>query len=425
MALEIRTDRSGEFPALVFKAAPSGPIGETRIELDGGRASALADERRKMAEKLRRFHELICATRPAREGFWEAIDEAIGHLNAIGGAYLATLLNKESKGRFYAVMAEAFGLQRVRTAPAQVSAVIGKSDRDLLNFPIEILPIIPRHDEKSQPAAIFSQAELERELLRYPAFGAVVTRIRDGHKSKAELKRGPAGLIPAKIFRNSSFYDSATEAESDAVWLQRHHLIAPEPLWPSETLEPRAATIDLAWYLTDPRVRMRPAATGNGTAIECGDQIQHFSCHFKRTKEGEILELREMKGEVGPLVIEKDALMAQLQEASAPLPDDLPGQLIFLNACGTGASDPTGSLSLVEVLLEWTPARAIVATETPVDFTLAATFARLVYDRLLAGVPLGEAIHGARWALVDERQNPFGLFYSLYGNPNLKSISTP
>jgi hypothetical protein len=33
------------------------------------------------------------------------------------------------------------------------------------------------------------------------------------------------------------------------------------------------------------------------------------------------------------------------------------------------------------------------------------------------------AVHKARWSLIDTRRKPFGIFYSLYGNPDLQVSS--
>jgi hypothetical protein len=203
--------------------------------------------------------------------------------------------------------------------------------------------------------------------------------------------------MPIKIIRNTGFYqkDNRRTTFSEAEWLGSHPQFVAEELWPDHVIDAPSAVAMLGRSLHDPRLTLSSEPEMRGY----GDQIQHFSCHCTRHDDGsETLGLRDQEMEVKALVIKLASLGATFLDAGKreATSNDIAGPLIFLNACGSGAINPKGRLSLVELLLNWTPARAIVATETPVDFPLAAHFARLVYEGLFAGLPLGRAMHRAR-----------------------------
>ena len=50
---------------------------------------------------------------------------------------------------------------------------------------------------------------------------------------------------------------------------------------------------------------------------------------------------------------------------------------------------------------------------------VASAFSRYFYTYLLQGLSLGEAIHRAKWKLVELHQNPLGVLYTVYADPEL------
>jgi hypothetical protein len=96
------------------------------------------------------------------------------------------------------------------------------------------------------------------------------------------------------------------------------------------------------------------------------------------------------------------------------------GPLTFVNACSSGASSRGRLLSLVETLLAWSDSRGVIATETDVEVILASRFARRVYAWVLDWQPIGIAVHRARWDIVFNHHNPFGVLYTFYGDPSLR-----
>src|SRR5690606_23350175 len=68
-------------------------------------------------------------------------------------------------------------------------------------------------------------------------------------------------------------------------------------------------------------------------------------------------------------------------------------------------------------------ASAFVGTLWEVNDLLAAEFAIVFYDRLLAGDTLGQAFYAARLAVRDRQpDNPTWLAYVLYGDPNSRVV---
>ena len=385
--------------------------------------------RKELPLRLQELHKVICGLRdPASAAFWDELSLAWYLFDSEAGQYLSNLfLENANVSRLDKVLADAFGLEtNYRQAPARILLAFDVADLDLLVLPIEFLPIMIPTQARSSTTDVRGPEELEQLLQRYPAFAAIVTRrIQDAFDGRPGIERAKDSKIPIKVIRNHSFYskgDDALKEKSDAVWLMNNSKLAPEPEWPDDTIGMIAAVAELKRSLIDPRI------TFSGEARNFADQIQHFSCHYTRQASGiETLGLREQAVTVGGLDIRLSVLSSALFQAVGKhevMPSDFPGPLIFLNACGSGESNPQGSLSLTETLLLRAPLRAMIVTETPVDFRYASEFACKVYEELLDNhQTLGMAVHKARWSLIDTRRKPFGIFYSLYGNPDLQVSS--
>jgi hypothetical protein len=92
--------------------------------------------------------------------------------------------------------------------------------------------------------------------------------------------------------------------------------------------------------------------------------------------------------------------------------------IIILNACETGTSgtqiaDNNGFVGS----LTKSGARAVVVTEAPVWAFFAQQFGKDLIDLLLEGKQVSTALLEARLKHLELAGNPFGLIYSLYGNP--------
>ena len=85
--------------------------------------------------------------------------------------------------------------------------------------------------------------------------------------------------------------------------------------------------------------------------------------------------------------------------------------LVFVNGCHTAAEEPEIALDFVSAFVENAYAAGVIGTEITVFESLARRFAEGFFRRLLAGIPIGEAMRNTRLDLLKER-NPLGLAYT-------------
>jgi CHAT domain-containing protein len=142
--------------------------------------------------------------------------------------------------------------------------------------------------------------------------------------------------------------------------------------------------------------------------------IIHFACHTYQPKH------KNEPNEEYCLLLSKDFKLWPsnfFPYSKLPFGDD---PLIILNACGTSPHHPRSSWNMVKTLLE-NGAIGAIATEYNIPDIVAAFFIKLFYTYLLNEVPIGEAIFQARKTLLKAPyNNPFGLLYVLYANPQLR-----
>ena len=157
---------------------------------------------------------------------------------------------------------------------------------------------------------------------------------------------------------------------------------------------------------------LRSTADVRQMAQAGGVQLLHFAAHGRFDPENAYLS---------PLSLEDGALT----------PFDLAGEratglrrerpIVFLNACHTArlAFALTGLGGWAERLVGDLNVSAFIGTLWEVNDLLAAEFAIVFYDRLLAGDTLGQAFYTARLHVRDRQPaNPTWLAYVLYADPN-------
>lgn len=147
-----------------------------------------------------------------------------------------------------------------------------------------------------------------------------------------------------------------------------------------------------------------------------GVQLLHFAAHGRY--DGNNIDL-------SPLTLDGGALTPYdlMGERVAGLRRERP--LVFFNACHTArlAFTLTRLGGWAERMIADVGASAFVGTLWEVNDLLAAEFAVIFYDRLLAGEPLGQAFYAARLAVRDRQPgNPTWLAYVLYGDPNSRIV---
>jgi hypothetical protein len=93
--------------------------------------------------------------------------------------------------------------------------------------------------------------------------------------------------------------------------------------------------------------------------------------------------------------------------------------LVFLNACETGTAGffATGALNFPGTLLSL-GARGVIATESPIWMLFGYHFGQELISHLFAGEEVSAALLTVRKEFLN-RNNPLGLLYSYYGNPDV------
>ncbi len=87
--------------------------------------------------------------------------------------------------------------------------------------------------------------------------------------------------------------------------------------------------------------------------------------------------------------------------------------LVFINGCNTAALEPEVALEFVSAFVENASASGVIGTEITIFEPLACAFAEECLRRFMRGIPIGEAVRGARLKLLKEG-NPLGLAYIPY-----------
>ncbi len=194
--------------------------------------------------------------------------------------------------------------------------------------------------------------------------------------------------------------------------LQRPTFVVPDGS-PQEA-ESEVSDIALKLHLTTPnKVRDRQVlidALGN-PSFDC----LHFACHNTyRAARGS--RIRFADGDFEP----QDMAIATV---TCPLTATSP--LVFLNACRTQGSAPnyTSLENWADVFLQ-AGAAAVIGTSWAVRDTTARLFAGTLYERLRAGLTLGESVSEARSLARDNMPgDSTWLAYTVYGDPRAKAVN--
>lgn len=96
---------------------------------------------------------------------------------------------------------------------------------------------------------------------------------------------------------------------------------------------------------------------------------------------------------------------------------------VILNACLTSIINPLYTSSWAEKLWEY-GARGVLATDFRVPDWFAASFSETLYQRLLSGSPIGEALFSIRHQFWEEKHNLLGLAYALYSSPSIRIVKS-
>jgi hypothetical protein len=366
----------------------------------------LAEQHRKLREDLTRFKQLIGKALPVTD--WDRVREAMDLLYQRGRRLLFQLIGPQHWPAVHNLILAAcpdWDQDFVDTPPPLVELQARLEDL----VPIELLPLF----SGPKPSQITGPESLSAVAHRFLGFSTIVRRLFRGCPLAGDSLLENSPRLPVKFFHHAELLGAQDELQ----FLSQQQGIDLEGPWPNEEL-PRARIVEhLAKHLWNPGSRF------NGNTRHPPDQIQHFACHCNTelsAHEEHCLGLAHGPGvghwiKIGELQAE---FLDLAEQASRRADREMP--LIFFNACGSSALDPSGLASFPHLLLHHNRNRGFIGAETQIPDELAGVFSRLFYTRLLQGNPLGAAIHAARWTILRRYNNPLGILYSVYANPDLR-----
>jgi hypothetical protein len=283
-------------------------------------------------------------------------------------------------------------------------------------LPFEFFPLFGAPPTSAAISNIDDLAQFARRIL---GFSTAVYRVllRPGaallRASSQKLNNVPRLRI--RLFWHAGLYGAHTEHKHLVSNPAQVELLGP---WPNGDTTPESFDRDLIsrlWHALSESVDH-----GSGRA----DHVHHFSTHCDTATElsGDYsISLahhglfRRQSWSISLQTLKRG--FARLDMDATRLKDQV-FPLVFLNACGTSSLTPNGVSSFTELFLDYGNC-GVVGTETGVPDSFAAKFSEEFYRTFLQGHSLGHSMYRARWNLLRRHNNPLGILYVAYGDPDL------
>ena len=166
------------------------------------------------------------------------------------------------------------------------------------------------------------------------------------------------------------------------------------------------------------------SSTVQGTIETPGScDILHFACHGLANPSLIWDSGLMMEGQMKNKTYQQDNLLSSQVEAFADLQEpDKPGPLVFLNACQVGRQgyNLTGTGGFARAFVK-SGAGAFISTHWSVGDMSALIFSKTLYEQLLAGKTMMDAVAAARNAAKNEKEMTW-MSYVVYADPYVKLI---
>ena len=154
------------------------------------------------------------------------------------------------------------------------------------------------------------------------------------------------------------------------------------------------------------------------------DEVVHFCCHHG-TRDSVSRDFDDIPPSVlefdATTTVDSDTLEGELG-ARWFGPDRRARPLVFLNLCD-GEMHP-GTLASLTRLFVRNDNPTVIGTSAIVRDRVAGAFMRRFYDRYRGSETAGDALWYAKYWLLEKKHNPFGLLYTLCGDPSLRVVDT-
>ncbi|GII23852.1 hypothetical protein Pme01_34490 [Planosporangium mesophilum] len=271
-------------------------------------------------------------------------------------------------------------------------------------FPWELLPLF----EPSATVEVRDQPGLEDAARVFPGFATVVERSTPDRVPDGLLLNG-WNRLPVRVIYDANLDGAHAEV---GFFRGRGRLFRLEGPYPRDVTDTGAPT--LAQQLCDPALGV------DGARRSYADQIVHFACHCEADGgDTATFAYRLADERRRGLVILLDKLVGELVRRS-PAGRRADKPLVFLNACGTAVMDPASAASLLKPFHD-NRNRGIIGTAANVPDRVAAEISKHFYTNLTGRAQtVGEALHGAKWRLLEDRGNPLGLLYGIHAAASIR-----
>ncbi|HEY0404177.1 MAG TPA: CHAT domain-containing protein [Pyrinomonadaceae bacterium] len=274
--------------------------------------------------------------------------------------------------------------------------------------PFEFLPLF----NLKPPPEITDIRSLTEAARSFIGFSSIVKRTQTNRALSADPVLDNEPKLPIKFFQHVKLAGARKEIE---FFRQYSDYIDLEGPWPDKEIPQEQFKQHLAEHLWNPVSRF------DSSDREPPDQVQHFSCHCDTTNdlsENHFIRLAHCEG------MDQDVTLGELQTQLAGFQsvgarqNGIAFPLVFFNACGTAVSDPMRIGSFPDLLLG-IGNRGVIGTECEIPDDFAASFSEQFYRALLGGRPLGDAIYHAKWQMLERHNNPLGILYTVYADPDM------
>jgi hypothetical protein len=393
--LRIEVKQRGPFCRLVFRAG-----GRTLNIISSVPWDSLPDASNEIRAALESFH--IAVGDALHISDWPMLDSAVAEFDKTGNALLFRLLGRKGTLDLYDFLRKrAPSLMAVSSeGDGPIPVVELDSAGNYIHF--EVLPLLGAGGRPK----ITSRASLRRAMVRFLGMASIIRRaLKPPHP---DLRLRSDDKLPIKFFRDRSLPGSATEGD----FFKRDPRFDLDGPWPTGWMSADGFADQLALFLAKPGERF------NGTTRDPVDQIHHISCHCYIGEEMSSDNRLDFSNEHGSYSASLRDLQAAYGEIFRTARRRQPSPpLVFLNACTSVSVEATKLCSFPSLFLE--SHRGVIGTETRIPDEVAAEFSTAFYRFLLDGKTVGESLYLARWHLVKKANNPLGLVYTLYADPNL------
>lgn len=286
-------------------------------------------------------------------------------------------------------------------------------------FPIELLPVFGYGDEW-QVTDIASLASAARHLL---GFGAVVSRLVR-HRPYLARRPGTADEVRLRMFHDVSLPGARLEVDA----LRETPRLQLDGPWPKILNPPSRNDPD-----TDNRVIAEMIAR---TTLDSAQQLDgaikpeqfahfvHFACHADTTANSRDYRIRIQGLRGGPRHVTLGMLRIKMADYYLCIPPDrraLPRPIVVMNSCASAHLDSRTAESFPDLFLT-ERLGGFIGPEAPVPDDVAADFSRQFYTALTRGMPVGQALHQAKWTLLSRWSNPLGILWTAYVDPDYQPV---